>query len=176
MIEVLHSTHPGVSRMESLARSYVWWPLMYREIERKVKDCPSCQQLLNGPVQAPLHPRELPECAWSHVHVDYAGPYEGLMFLVLVNTYSKWMEVVPVCHATSQSMIEIIWIILPHVGCQKCVGIRQLHRLPRAKFQEFMSQNSIHHVLTSLYHLASNGLAERADQSFKANVRTSITY
>ena len=129
VIEVLHSTHPGVSRMESLARSYVWWPLMDREIERKVKDCPSCQQLLNGPVQAPLHPRELPECAWSHVHVDYAGPYEGLMFLVLVNTYSKWMEVVPICHATSQSMIEIIWIILPHVGCQKCVGIRQLHRL-----------------------------------------------
>ena len=31
---------------------------------------------------------------------------DGLMFLILVDTYSKWMEVVPVKSATSQTAIE----------------------------------------------------------------------
>ena len=26
ILDQLHDTHPGISRMKSLARSYVWWP------------------------------------------------------------------------------------------------------------------------------------------------------
>ncbi len=26
VLEELHDTHPGVSKMKALARSYVWWP------------------------------------------------------------------------------------------------------------------------------------------------------
>ena len=26
IMDELHSTHPGISRMKSLARNYVWWP------------------------------------------------------------------------------------------------------------------------------------------------------
>ena len=35
--------HPGIVKMKSLARSYVWWPNLCAEIEAKVKDCAECQ-------------------------------------------------------------------------------------------------------------------------------------
>ncbi|KAL7863395.1 hypothetical protein SRHO_G00123790 [Serrasalmus rhombeus] len=34
-------------------------------------------------------------------------------------------------------------------------------------FAEFMTRNGVHHVTTALYHTSSNGLAERAVQTFK---------
>ena len=44
-----------------------------------------------------------------------------------------------------------------------------------AKFQEFVSRNAIRHVLTSPYHPASNGLADRAVQTFKSAMRKMAT-
>ena len=38
----IHETHPGVSLMKSLARSYVWWPKMDLDLENKVKSCTQC--------------------------------------------------------------------------------------------------------------------------------------
>ena len=97
VIDVLHRTHPGVSRIKSLARSYVWWLHMDAKIENCVKSCHAFQENFNSPAKAPLHPWEWPERAWSRVHVDYAGLFEGSIFLIVIDAYSKWMDVVYTC-------------------------------------------------------------------------------
>jgi len=40
------------------------------------------------------------------VHADYAGPFLGRMFLILVDAYSKWVDVHMVHSSTSQLTIE----------------------------------------------------------------------
>ena len=37
VLEELRVAHPGVSRMKSLARSYIWWPGLDTEIEKMAK-------------------------------------------------------------------------------------------------------------------------------------------
>ena len=58
MLEELHETHPGATKMKVLARSYVWWPKMDYEIEVVVKQCPVCQESRASPPLAPLHVAE----------------------------------------------------------------------------------------------------------------------
>ena len=55
LLDELHTRHPGICRMKSLARSYVWWPDLDTA---KVKSCTSCQLSQRSPPQAPLHPWE----------------------------------------------------------------------------------------------------------------------
>ena len=56
ILQQLHEGHPSMSRMKSLARMYVWWHGMDREIEDLVKTCHQCQACQPAPPSAPLHP------------------------------------------------------------------------------------------------------------------------
>ncbi len=102
----LHGGHPGCSRMKALARMFCWWPGMDSEIEELVRQCRGCQLDRPGPPVSPLQPWQWPSRPWSRVHIDYAGPFLGTMFLVLIDAHSKWIEVYPVKQATSRATIQ----------------------------------------------------------------------
>ena len=65
VLQELHDTHFGASKIKSLARAYIWWPKMDTEIENLVKSCPTCQKTSSSPAKAPLHPWEWPALPWS---------------------------------------------------------------------------------------------------------------
>ena len=56
ILEDLHADHPGVCRMKSLARSYLWWPSLDKAIESVVQNCTACQLTRKQPATAPLIP------------------------------------------------------------------------------------------------------------------------
>lgn len=41
IIRLLHETHPGITRMKGLARTYVWWPGVDADLENQVRQCTS---------------------------------------------------------------------------------------------------------------------------------------
>ena len=81
VLEVLHESHIGVVKMKALARSYIWWPGIDREIEELAR---GCQRVQHAPKSSPLHPWEWPSTHWQRIHVAYAGPFLGMIFLVIV--------------------------------------------------------------------------------------------
>lgn len=171
VMEEPHDAHPGVSRMKSLARSFVWWPGMDRALEDQVKACSQCQSNQKMPAPAPLHPWQWPGHPWSRLHIDFAGPFMGKMFLVMVDAHSKGLE----AHIMSN--------ITAPVTTETLRGIFALHGLPdmivtdngptfiSEVFKEFNEKNGIHHVCTAPYHPASNGLAERPVETSKDGLR-----
>ena len=117
ILEELHSGHQGISKMKSLARSFVWWPKLDADIEQKAKSCQVCQLHQKAPAQVPLHPWEWAEQPWCRVHADYAGPFQGKMFLLLVDAHSKWhmME-----SSTTAAAIEKMKASLHFMVCRYC--------------------------------------------------------
>ncbi len=89
LVEELHRDHPGVTRMKSLARSYLWWSGLDKELEECAKSCVACQSVKSAPAKAPLHPWFWPAHPWQRLHVDFAGPFLGKTFVVVVDAHSK---------------------------------------------------------------------------------------
>ena len=171
MVEELHEGHPGVSRMKSLARSFVWWPQTDKEIEERVKSCSSCQSTRHQPPPAPLHPWEWPQCPWARLHADYAGPMFGQMFLIVIDSHSKWMEVKAMTSATAKSTITQFRSIFATHGLPEILVTDNGTAFTSTEFQDFLKANGIRHVRSAPYHPASNGQAERAVQIFKESMK-----
>ncbi|KAJ8884917.1 hypothetical protein PR048_011113 [Dryococelus australis] len=60
------------------------------------------------PPKAQIHPWEWTKRPCSRLEINFAGPVQGPVFLIIVNSYSKWLEVAPVKLADSLSVIQVI--------------------------------------------------------------------
>ena len=167
MIDELHESHPGMRKMKSLARSYVWWPGIDHDVEEKVRACNVCQQTRPQNPPVTIHPWEWPKRPWSRLHLDYAGPISGKMFLVLIDAYSKWLDVKVVNSATLSATIEHLRSIFSVHGLPETIVTDNGTVFTSAEFENFTKLNGIRHIRTAPYHPVSNGQAERAVKIFK---------
>ena len=167
VLEELHQAHPGSVRMKALARSYLWWPGIDDEIERTSKLCTTCQEHANNPEKAPPHPWEHPSKPWSRLHIDYAGPYLGRMFLIITDSFSKWTDVYSVKSAKSRVTIEKLRTSFASHGIPEIVVSDNASCFTSDEFDNFTGKNNIRHITGAPYHPSTNGLAERSVQTFK---------
>ncbi len=170
-MDILHEGHPGGTRMKALARSFVWWPGVSKNLDEMVKQCQQCQLTRHSPPRAPLHPWNFPTSPWERLHADFAGPFCGQMFLIVVDSYSKWIEVIPLTSANSVNTIDSLRNVFATHGLPKMMVTDNGSQFTSSEFQDFMKRNGIKHVCSSPYHPSTNGLAERAVQSFKENMK-----
>ena len=169
----LHEGHPGMVRMKALARSYVWWPGITGDIETAVHLCTECQMSQSTPAPAPLHPWEWPKRPWARLHLDYAGPVQGKMYLVLIDAHSKWIEAFCTPTATSAAVIEELRPLFAKFGIPETVVTDNGTCFVSAEFENFLASNGIRHITSAPYHPATNGLAERAVQIVKRGLKKS---
>ena len=88
-------------------------------IEKLVKSCNTCQVICHFPPTAPFHLWKWPKQPWSRLHADFAGPFQGHMFLLVVDACSKWLDVHVMKSISSSANIEKLRSIfaiqgLPH--------------------------------------------------------------
>ena len=171
LLEDLHTAHPGIVRMKNLARSYLWWPGLDADIEGKVKSCEVCQLHRAAPAAAPLHPWEWPEKPWSRIHIDHAGPFMGQLFLIVIDAYSKWIEVYPTSSTSATATIEILRRAFATHGLPEMVVSDNGTGFASEEFGNFMTKNGILHVKTAPRHPSSNGLVERSVRIFKEGMK-----
>ena len=172
MLEELHDGHLGVVKMKALVRSYVWWPNISGQLEELAKACSWCQHNQKMPTKGPLHQWEWATTPWQHIHIDYGGPFQNSMFLVVVDAHSKWPDVVPVSSTTSSSTIEVLCDLFARFGIPEQIVSDNGAQFISEEFQAFVRSNGIRHLTSAPYHPATNGLAERAVQTFKQALRS----
>ena len=173
MLQSLHENHPGISRMKSIARSYVWWYGLDKAIEQLAHSCLPCQAVKNVPAAAPLHPWIWPNAPWTRIHMDFTGPFQGHMFFVVVDAHSKWPEVVQMSTTTTAATLKALRDMFAQHGLPEQMVSDNGPQFVSDEFATFAKKNGIRHIRCAPYHPASNGLAERFVQTFKWAMKAS---
>lgn len=95
----------------------------------------------------------------------------GKMFLVLIDSHSKWMDVYLVTTATSHGTIEKLRQSFSVHGLLQMLVSDNATCFTSAEFADFVAKNGIKHVTSAPFHPSSNGLAERAVRTFKEGMK-----
>ena len=139
----LHRDHGGIVRMKAMARSYMWWPGMDTDIESVAKSCVSCKAVKSAPQEAPLHPWVWPTEPWKHIHVDFAGPFQGKMFFLVIDAHSKWPEIFRMSSTTVQETIGVLRRIFASFGLPDQLVSDNGPQFTAREFADFVSANGI---------------------------------
>lgn len=169
----LHEGHLGIVKMKAVARSYVWWPGLDKEIERISANCENCKSFQTAPNKAPFHPWLPAMQPWERIHVDYAGPYEGKMLLVVVDAFSKYPEVVILNSSTAEITIKTLHNLFAKFGIPKTLVTDNGTQFKCSEFETFKNRCGFIHKFTPPYHPSTNGQAERFVQSVKHGLNAS---
>ena len=144
---------------------------MDKDIEELVKGCTVCQETRSSPPVAPLHPWQWPSEPWSRIHLDFAGPFIGHMFLVIVDVHSKWLDAHIMSSITSAKTIEVLRSVFATHGIPRTIVTDNGSSFTIEEFRRFVTKNGIRHITSAPYHPSSNGQAERAVQTLKQGIR-----
>lgn len=167
----LHKGHPGRERMKSLARSYVYWPNIDVDVENFVKGCENCVTALKMPVKTSLSSWRMSTKPFERVHLDFAGPVQGEMFLLIVDSYTKWPEIFQMKSVTASATIAKLREVFARFGSPELLVTDNGTQFTSHQFKQFCELNGCEHMTTAPYHPQSNGQAERFVDTFKTALK-----
>lgn len=170
VLKELHEAHMGIVKTKGLARMYVWWPGISKDIENMVGSCIICCEGRPDPQPAIENPWPKSTKPWQRIHLDYAGPFKGHMYMVVVDSYSKWTEVFIMPNITAETTILKLYETFSRFGLPELVVSDNGTSLKSAELNEFFERNGISHMYSPVYHPKSNGQAENSVKTFKASL------
>lgn len=173
VLEALHTSHMGIVKTKSLARSYIHWPNIDKDIEFMIKSCEPCQLTQPNPEKSSLIPWTPTESAWKRIHIDFAD-VRGFSLLIVVDSFSKWVEVFKTKDMTTSFVITKLRETFCRYGLVDTLVSDNGRQFTSAEFQEFLNQNGIRHILTAPGNPSTNGQAENFVKTIKKSIIANI--
>ncbi|XP_054259680.1 uncharacterized protein K02A2.6-like [Macrosteles quadrilineatus] len=171
VLDELHIGHLGMEKMKSLARSYCAWKNIDRDIEQLAKSCKQCRLKQNEPRKEQNHPWLAPQGPWERLHIDFAGPMQGQWYFIIVDAFTKWIEVIPTKNTSTEFCTRELRKLFATFGLPMILVSDNGSQFTSSVFEQFLSENGVLHKTTAPYHPSSNGQAERYVQTVKKSLR-----
>lgn len=169
VLQLIHEGHLGIQKCKARARLCVNWPHINDDIEKTVKSCSVCNKYGNSVQKEPMIPHQLPNRPWEEIGADYFTLHTQ-DYLLVVDYYSKYPEVLPMTTKTAEATITALKGIFARHGIPNKL-IADNMPFNSKKFHQFSKQWNFEVVTSSPTYPQSNGLAERNVQTVKKLLR-----
>ena len=166
ILSKIHAGHLGITKCRERAAMSVWWPGISSDIAKIVRNCTFCEEKQPAQQKEPLLTTPLPERPFQQVAADLFQ-YEGQEYLVLVDYYSRYLEISHLPRITTNTVVGKLKNIFAHHGIPELLVTDNGRQFTSSEFKAFSQQWQFRHTTSSPYFSQSNGEAERAVREAK---------
>ena len=175
VLRLAHEGHQGIVKMKERLRSKVWWPGVDREAERKCRQCYGCQLVTKETIIPPVKTTRLPERPCQDLALDLLGPLPtGEHLLVLVDYFSRWVEVDIIHSTTSEVIIKCLDKQFCRYGVTRTLRTDNGANLVSAEMNGYLTEIGIKRRLTTPLWPRENGEVERQNRSLLKAMRAAL--
>ena len=172
VLRLAHEGHQGIVKMKERLRSKVWWPGVDKEAERKCRECYGCQLVTKETIIPPVKTTRLPERPWQDLALDLLGPLPtGEHLLVLVDYFSRWVEVDIIYSTTSEVIIKCLDKQFCRYGVPRALRTDNGANLVSTEMDGYLTEMGIKRRLTTPLWPRANGEVERQNRSLLKAMR-----
>ena len=161
-----HTGHPGKNRSKSLMRCYVYWPNMDTDIADMVDSCKGCALAAKAPATT-CKPWPKTDQPWQRIHVNFASPLDDQYNLIVVDSDTKWPEVLKCKRPTTNCTIGFLYDLFARFGVVDFVVTDNGTQFTSNEFKQFSDTYQVKHIKIPQYHPRSNGQVERFVDTLK---------
>ena len=161
----IHQGHQGFQKCRSRVSTAVWWPGISRALEDFIKACPECQQTVPAH-REPLLSTSLPSHPWEKLAMDLFE-LRGKSYILLVDYYSRFVEVQQLQATTTSSVISFLKPIFARYGIPTTLISDNGPQFTSAEMRQFAETYGFCHITSSPYYPQANGQAERTVRTIK---------
>ncbi len=118
-LQKIHEGHQGIERCRGRVTSSVWWPGVSSQVAQMVQQCPECAKN-STPPKEPLLTSPLPDFSWQVIGTDLFE-LEGKQYLLIVDYFSRFPEVIQLKSTTSAAVISQLKSVFARHGIPETV-------------------------------------------------------
>ena len=174
VVDMLHDQHLGVVRMKQLGRKYFFWPGMPTLLEKKARSCEICKTYNPDTASKLFVPWPEPKSPFERVHVDFFH-LDSRTFLILIDAFSRWVEVTHMRKTDAVSVIYALSIIFTRFGEPRLIVSDNGPPFNSKEFEQFCKDQQIELLHSPPYNPQSNGSAERWVRTVKEMMKKNLS-
>jgi transposase InsO family protein len=177
-IALLQDIHEGTYGHHASSRTLItkafgsgfYWLSALHDANKIVQRCEGCQRFATKPHAPASELRTIP-VVWPFVQwgLDQVGPLpkssqgSHTYLLVIVDKFSKWIEVVPVTNQEATTTVKFFESIIYRYGVPNNIITDNGTNFTSGEFQQFAKEFGIKIKYASVAHPKSNGQVEKAN-------------
>ena len=150
----------------------MYWPRIDNDIDNVILSCKKCQDLLPANTKEPIISKPKPTRPFQEVSADFCC-YGGQNYLILVDCFTDWPEIIPMGHdTTAMHLVKILRQSFCRTAIPDILWSDGGPQFTSKCFQEFSRQWGFTHKTSSPYYPQSNGKIEATVKSMKKVIAT----
>ena len=120
-----------------------------------IESCKGCALAPKSPTTT-CNPWPNTDHPWPRIHADFAGPLDNMYYLIIVDSHSKWPEVLQCKKPTTNCTIGFLFELFARFGVVDYVVTDNDTQFTSSEFRDFCKTYQVDHITTPQYHPRSN--------------------